>query len=280
MTDVSEISEASLQRVRLLGQGAFATVELCLYTAAAGGQPRTVACKRIKPGMAKLVHEAQPFELEVCLMRKLRHKNIVEFIGVSESHEAKPCHSVIRVRPPAAQQKPERPSSPRHPPPPPQQQQPESAACPPLQTCSSSSSNSLMPSPRRPYDSSSSVELLSLSNHISFSFVVEEYLDGGSLRQAVVHQMDNMFVRTYRNEDALRWMAGVAAGLRYLHEAQPMVVHRDLKLENIMLQVGGGSALPLGWPSRVARSHDTPEAVATHHLHALPSISTCAVCRI
>ena len=39
----------------------------------------------------------------------------------------------------------------------------------------------------------------------------------------------------YRLEDAVRWLIGIARGLKYLHECQPMVIHRDLKLENILL---------------------------------------------
>ena len=37
-------------------------------------------------------------------------------------------------------------------------------------------------------------------------------------------------------QDAIRWMIEMAQGLKYLHQCQPMVIHRDLKLENILLQ--------------------------------------------
>lgn len=35
--------------------------------------------------------------------------------------------------------------------------------------------------------------------------------------------------------DALRWSLHVACALQYLHELQPPVLHRDLKLDNVML---------------------------------------------
>ena len=100
------------------------------------------------------------------------------------------------------------------------------------------------------------------SRHVSF--FVEEYLDGGSLKAAVLGQMVHTGKRTYRYEDALRWSAGVAQGLRYLHEGRPMVIHRDLKLDNILLQVGRG----------VGGGGGGPEGVTTLHIsHSFPAIS-------
>ena len=35
--------------------------------------------------------------------------------------------------------------------------------------------------------------------------------------------------------DAFRWLQQIATALAYLHSLRPMVVHRDLKLENMLL---------------------------------------------
>ena len=63
---------------------------------------------------------------------------------------------------------------------------------------------------------------------------VEEFVDGGTLMRIVCRQMESD-EEMYRLEDAVRWLIGIARGLKYLHECQPMVIHRDLKLENILL---------------------------------------------
>lgn len=39
----------------------------------------------------------------------------------------------------------------------------------------------------------------------------------------------------YLHTDALRWAVHVGEALAYLHSAIPKVIHRDLKLENVLL---------------------------------------------
>ncbi|GAX81842.1 hypothetical protein CEUSTIGMA_g9270.t1 [Chlamydomonas eustigma] len=65
-------------------------------------------------------------------------------------------------------------------------------------------------------------------------FLVEEFADGGTLKSLISRQMKSI-EPLYRMRDAIRWLISIALGLKYLHERQPMVIHRDLKLENILL---------------------------------------------
>lgn len=47
----------------------------------------------------------------------------------------------------------------------------------------------------------------------------------------------------YTSAEALEWLCDVAAGMQYLHstsDIKPMIIHRDLKLENIMLMPDEG----------------------------------------
>jgi serine/threonine-protein kinase len=44
-------------------------------------------------------------------------------------------------------------------------------------------------------------------------------------------------------EDSLNWLRDIAEGLAYLHVQEPPVVHGDLKLDNVLLEQGGGARL-------------------------------------
>lgn len=44
----------------------------------------------------------------------------------------------------------------------------------------------------------------------------------------------------YSNATALRWMVQVAGALSYMHTCRPKVLHRDIKLDNVLLQSAKG----------------------------------------
>jgi serine/threonine protein kinase len=64
--------------------------------------------------------------------------------------------------------------------------------------------------------------------------VVMEYMDGGSLHQAV--HREGLVLPLPR---LLQVAMDVAQGCHYLHGQKPMIIHRDLKSQNILLAAGG-----------------------------------------
>jgi len=66
-------------------------------------------------------------------------------------------------------------------------------------------------------------------------FIVTELCRGGTLRNLVQDQMITVFRKQYSLYDAVRWSLQIAEALSYLHRCVPIVIHRDLKLENIIL---------------------------------------------
>lgn len=67
-------------------------------------------------------------------------------------------------------------------------------------------------------------------------FLVTEIMEGGTLKKLVMAQMMNPHKQMYSLSDGLRWMINIASALAYLHNSTPTVIHRDLKLENILLR--------------------------------------------
>ncbi|MEW5302263.1 MAG: hypothetical protein WDW36_005065 [Sanguina aurantia] len=75
-------------------------------------------------------------------------------------------------------------------------------------------------------------------HHPGSLFIVQELVHGGNMLHKVYKQMMNRQKCVYNSEEAMAWLLDVASGMEYLHmshEAKPMIIHRDLKLENIML---------------------------------------------
>jgi len=81
--DVALVKESALRLVKPLGAGAFGTVELCEYTA--GGKATKVAVKRLNADLLTSKVDFDHFISECQLLRKLRHSNIVDFIGIGET---------------------------------------------------------------------------------------------------------------------------------------------------------------------------------------------------
>lgn len=74
-------------------------------------------------------------------------------------------------------------------------------------------------------------------------FILQEYVPGKSLKELVIQQMCNRNERVYTIKCAVKWLLDVASALHYLHDVcRPMIVHRDLKLDNILLSQNGKSA--------------------------------------
>ena len=44
-----------------------------------------------------------------------------------------------------------------------------------------------------------------------------------------------MHPQLYTDADVVRWCHDISRGLHYLHTRSPLIIHRDLKLENILL---------------------------------------------
>ena len=66
-------------------------------------------------------------------------------------------------------------------------------------------------------------------------FIVTEYCKGGTLRKVVQDQMITVNRKLYSLRTAVEWSLQIAKALRYLHRCKPPIVHRDLKLENVIL---------------------------------------------
>lgn len=72
---------------------------------------------------------------------------------------------------------------------------------------------------------------------------MQEYMQGGTLKALLMRDFNASQKgkrgprrkQAYRRQDLLRWALDIARACHYLHKFHPMIVHRDLKLENILL---------------------------------------------
>eukprot|EP00798_Chlamydomonas_sp_ICE-L_P010838 gene10838-3543_t len=74
-------------------------------------------------------------------------------------------------------------------------------------------------------------------NQISSMFVVVGLMEGGSLSHTVMKEMANTGKMLFTGKDSLKWGIQTAKALAHMHSTSPKVVHRDLKLENILVKV-------------------------------------------
>lgn len=72
-------------------------------------------------------------------------------------------------------------------------------------------------------------------------FLVSELVEGGTLKKLVMSQMMTPGSSLYSTRDAVRWCLNIADALTYIHSVKPQIIHRDLKLENILLTSVGSS---------------------------------------
>lgn len=72
-----------------------------------------------------------------------------------------------------------------------------------------------------------------VGKHQAF-YLVEEYIEGGTLRE-------QMATRRYSEGEVLAMLESALEVLVYLHERVPMVVHRDIKPENLMWRMVSGA---------------------------------------
>jgi len=160
-----------MKPVKVLGKGGFGMVHL-VDLERPDGRVEQIAIKMLKSGTVDNT-ALQDFVNEVVLLKKLRHRNIVEFKGIGTfTGELLHVSELTRVK-------------------------------------------------------------------MSEVFLGQEYCSGGTLKRLIVRYQAALAESPgrpyYTWETAFRLLRDIAAGLNYLHQRDPIVVHRDLKPDNILL---------------------------------------------
>ena len=64
------------------------------------------------------------------------------------------------------------------------------------------------------------------------TYLVQEFCNSGSLQKVIEQQMSKASakLKVYTTFQVLEWMIDIAQGIKYLHEASPKILHRDMKL--------------------------------------------------
>lgn len=154
------ITSDQLVPVKVIGQGAFATVEKCEYVVA-DGMRCPVAVKRLKPELFEQQEDVESFAKEAELLRKIRHAYITSFLGMGQEEDRDGGNDSL--------------------------------------------------------------------------YIVQEFMNCGSLKSLVLRQMGSPWKQVYSYNDAFCWLIQIAKGLAYLHDSNPQVIHRDLKMDNVLL---------------------------------------------
>jgi serine/threonine protein kinase len=193
------VAAERLRVLKVLGEGAFARVELAELAGFASRGALKVALKTLKPEILDDDVELENFAQEVQLFQKLQHRRA--HVAVSGPQRVASSGAAGRR----------------------QRRGPLRA-----------------PAPRRSivkYIGCGSSEYACKRRGATRStfYMVQEYCQGGSLREAVMAQMCCPRKKLYCNADALRWCIDLAEALLYLHTRMPKIIHRDLKLDNVLL---------------------------------------------
>ncbi|CAG9465231.1 unnamed protein product [Pedinophyceae sp. YPF-701] len=217
-----EIFWSDLAPVQELGRGGFGAV-MHMRHCPPGEQARDVAVKVLQADNAT-EKSLLAYIREVELLRAFVHPNVVQFEGVGLVEGADDEDPTLRdVAEGSASSE---------------------AAEGDAVLGASGSGHGLRPSPLAKSSATSLLHGARTSGDLSGTeriFLAQELCAGGSLRDLIKGLPAGSRKLPYRWDDGFRWLLGAARGLEYLHTSSPPVIHRDVKLDNILLGVRRGA---------------------------------------